>query len=273
MGASQSVSGHHSHREGWRHRLKRVGKNEVRAPCGICSRHAEMGEAVYRCRSCTFVVHDACYRLPKKINHLAHSDPLTLCDRSRAPAGARTSCSICAVAFDAAADGAGGPSYYFVYGCTRCHGFYAHPRCCRLPRTVHDIALHQHTLTLLAPPPPSRASGGGHGRSRRCVNAPGKCPNANRWQKNAAAWSYQCSMCNVELCLTCQMPGGGGPAVPPEEEHNGCGCVGNVVVGTVGAVAEELATAVGKVLHALCCATLLGGQAPAPTQLRTPASK
>ncbi|KAJ1269368.1 hypothetical protein BS78_07G206600 [Paspalum vaginatum] len=235
MGASQSISGHHSHREGPQHLLKRVRKNEARALCGMCSQHAEIGEVAYRCRSCGFVVHDDCYRLPEKMNCFAHSvHPLTLRDRSTAPAaGGRTSsCSICAVAFHNA-DGAA----YFVYGCNRCHGFYAHPRCCGLPPTVRDSALHQHALTLL--PPRAR---------RRCLNA-GKCRNAKRWQKNdAAAWSYQCSTCNVEVCLACQLP----------QDHK-VWAINDVVI-TVGAVAEDLATAVGKVLHALCSATLFGSK-------------
>ncbi|XP_039855429.1 uncharacterized protein LOC120713558, partial [Panicum virgatum] len=159
-------------------------------------------EVAYRCRDagCAFVLHDACYHRPRKTKHFAHScsgRPLTLAD-NHPVAPDRRRCGICAAPFNAGA---------FVYGCGECHGFYAHPRCCGLPQTVRSALHSQHALTLLAPP----VAGAG-GRRRTCLSTQGNCNNARR--NNAAAWSYRCDLCRVELCLTCQLPnGGGGPAV------------------------------------------------------------
>jgi hypothetical protein len=263
MGASQSVvSGHHAHPEGRQHRLKRVSSNEVREPCMMCSKPVELGvgEVAYRCRyaGCGFVLHDACYHLPKKMKHFAHSGSghhLTLSDGHQLPAGAgRRSCNICAVGIDVG--GGGGPSS-FVYACIKCHSFYAHPRCCRLPQTMHNRALHQHALTLLPPPQPH---GKGHGgrRGRSCLNVAGNCRNAKRLDSDA--WSYQCNQCDVEVCLECQLPDGR-PA--PVEPKNGC----SNVVETLGAVGQQLATATGTALRALCCAWL-----GTPMHTATPAS-
>ncbi|XP_066327321.1 protein VACUOLELESS GAMETOPHYTES-like [Miscanthus floridulus] len=265
MGASQSVvSGHHAHPEGRHHRLKRVSGNEVREPCMICAKPVELGEQAYRCRhaGCGFVLHDACYHLPKKMKHFAHSGHhhhLTLSDGHQLPAG-RRSCNICAVNFDTT--GGGGRPSSFIYGCKRCSGFYAHQRCCRLPRTMHNTALHQHALTLLPPlAPQPRANGhGSRGGGRRCLNAAGKCNNAKRLENDAM--SYQCNQCDVEVCLACQLPpvpepDHGGPAVEPK---NSCGNV----VESLSAVGQQLATATGIVLRALCCAWL-GAPMAAPT--------
>ncbi|PVH37278.1 hypothetical protein PAHAL_6G282000 [Panicum hallii] len=204
MGASQSVADH---------RFKRVASNEERARCGMCSLDVEAGEVAYRCRDvgCTFVLHDACYRRPRETKHFAHScsgRPLTLSDKHPVAPGRR--CDICAAPFNAGA---------FVYGCRRCNGFYVHPRCCGLPKTVRNTLHTQHALTLLAPP-----LAGAGGRRRTCLNTKGNCNNARARRNNnnnAAAWSYRCDLCTVELCLRCQLPnGGGGPAV---RQHGCCG--------------------------------------------------
>jgi hypothetical protein len=88
-----------------------------------------------------------------------------------------------------------GASSAFVYGCSQCHGFYAHPGCAILPQTTMLDTQHGHTLTLLSPPRWSSR--------RKCINTAQKCPNTKRL--NSDARSYQCNLCNVELCLECQL--------------------------------------------------------------------
>jgi hypothetical protein len=59
-------------------------------------------------------------------------------------------------------DGGAGASSAFVYGCSQCHGFYAHPDCAILPQTTMLDTQHGHTLTLLSPPRWSSR--------RKCIN-------------------------------------------------------------------------------------------------------
>jgi hypothetical protein len=223
----------------------------------MCSKPVELGigEVAYRCRhaGCGFVLHDACYRLPKKIKHFAHSShQLTLSDGHQLPAG-RQSCNICAVNFDT---NSGGRPSSFIYGCKRCSGFYAHQRCCRLPRTMHNNALHQHALTLLQPPQPRAKGYGGRG-GRSCLNAAGHGRNARRLDNDA--WTYQCNQCEVELCLACQLPGAGGDGGSTRTHQGTAGRWRNNII----ANGHLLGTAIGTSLRAMGCACI-GAPAPPP---------
>jgi hypothetical protein len=244
MGAATSC--HFAHPQGKHHRFHHVGSNEVQGQCGMCSQATQLGVEVYRCGSYGFLLHADCYARPEKItDHFAHpGHPLTLSDGH--PIAAGRQCNVCAVAFDA-----GAPSC-FVYGCGQCHGFYAHPRCAALPRTMLNHALHPHTLTLLSPPRWHSASA-----RRRCLNAAGGCRNAARLAGDAR--SYQCNPCTVELCLACQLPAAGADVA---RRRRRTGCAGVVVRET----AHQVGTAIGTLIRSMGCACLgVPVNAPATT--------
>lgn len=127
------------------------------------------------------------------------------------------------------------------------------PTCCAdLPRTL-TTDLHQHELTLRAPP--RHGSGDGH-RGSTCLRKPWR---RKRWP--ADAWSYQCQRCKVHLCLAC-LADEGGEQAPHAGRRRREGII--EIVGCMG-------TALGTFVYNFGCACI-GNPAAGPNHLRHGAS-
>ncbi|KAF8653846.1 hypothetical protein HU200_061972 [Digitaria exilis] len=204
MGAAVSSGGHPSHPE-HNARFRRVAGGDHRAPpsrCRMCNLTVELGAPAYHCSEpkpdgCAVVLHEACYRRPKKMTHSAHPQHrLTLAGDALALA-AGVSCSLCACPF-------GTPPV--AYSCTRrrcAGGFRVHPRCCDLPKSISvPPELHDHGDLVLRPPT-SSSGNGGEQRRRRCLSC-SRVAGTISGQQAAAPWSYQCAKCvDIEYCLAC----------------------------------------------------------------------
>ncbi|TVU04859.1 hypothetical protein EJB05_47997, partial [Eragrostis curvula] len=188
MGAA--FSGHTSCPDHRGRGLKRADSNDVAGrQCGVCQLPVEVGVRVHHCSEarCGYVLHDSCFRLPATMRrHFAHpGHPLTL---AAVGGGGRSYyCTLCARQFAAHA---------YAYSCAAAApaacGFRAHPRCCLLPETMADAALHPHGRLVLRD---------GDGARRRCL----KCRTTTAaGRRPPAAWSYQCADHNdTEICLAC----------------------------------------------------------------------
>ncbi|CAO2184460.1 unnamed protein product [Urochloa humidicola] len=259
--ASRSATGHSHRAKDHRAHLERVDSNDdasSAAPaCAMCQLRVNVGAAAYRCpeQGCTFLLHDACYRRPRKLKAHAghHEHRLTLCNA--ADKAGNPSCSICAQGFGALS---------FAYRCAApecaaaAGGFLAHPRCCDLPQEL--IAGHGHGRLVLRRPA-SLSGGDGDGPCpRRCMKKGHRQSTATAGQQ-AAAWSYQCPTptCDKEVCLACLLHGNAADTV----EQRCCGgrCCDAVTPGAVHCL--------GQVGGVLLCGFVTGmgcpGSAPPKT--------
>ncbi|KAL5231894.1 hypothetical protein ABZP36_030670 [Zizania latifolia] len=198
MGSTMSVSRSYNHGVAHpQHSLQREVLKIAKATCGMCDLPVALNERVYRCVSSecrNFLLHDACFRLPKSIKHFTgrrlkltnnndaggflggYDDPCSICRRSMAG----VSC---------------------VYKSANSHDYLrVHPRCGALPQSVSTK--HKHPVELRE----STAS-----NSRKCVNCGRRSGAGGGGQGHQPqAWSYECSVnkpaCQgVELCLKCAL--------------------------------------------------------------------
>ncbi|CAN6201841.1 unnamed protein product [Urochloa humidicola] len=246
--ASRSAAGHSCSHRGDDHRthLRRVDSNEEATPaataCAMCQLSVDIGTVAYRCPvpGCPFLLHDTCYRRPRKLKPHAghHEHRLSLIATDQAS----PSCSICA-------NGFGTLSFAYRCAAARCAagGFLAHPRCCGLPQGINMVTAEHahHGRLVLRRPTPTSSGGGDDGPPRRCLVC-------HRRQRAAAAWSYQCPTptCDKEVCLACALRSN---TTDAEQRCCGVRCCGAVV--TPGAV-HCLGQAVGVFLCG--CVTGMG---------------
>ncbi|KAG8087822.1 hypothetical protein GUJ93_ZPchr0010g7203 [Zizania palustris] len=202
MGSTMSVSRSYHHGVAHpQHSLQREVLKIAKATCGMCHLPVALNERVYRCVSSeckNFLLHDACFRLPKSIKHFT-GRRLKLTNNDNGAGGVLGGydgdpCSICRRSMAGVS---------CVYKSTNNHGgcLRVHPRCGALPQSVSTK--HEHPVELRE----STAS-----NSRKCVNCGRRSGAGSGWGQDhqPQAWSYECSVnkqaCHgVELCLKCAL--------------------------------------------------------------------
>ncbi|KAL5229519.1 hypothetical protein ABZP36_028295 [Zizania latifolia] len=155
MGSSMSVSRSYDHDVAHpKHSLQREVLKIANATCGMCTRPVALNERVYRCVSSecgNFLLHDACFRLPRKMKHFK-CGRLKLANTSFGNLADDPPCSICRRSM-------AGVSCVYIGATAKNPGFRVHPRCGALPQFVSTP--HEHPVDLRE----STAS-----NSRKCID-------------------------------------------------------------------------------------------------------
>ncbi|KAL5231203.1 hypothetical protein ABZP36_029979 [Zizania latifolia] len=187
MGSSMShvAHPHNLHRE-----VCKLGN----ATCGMCTRPVAVSERVYRCdrTECkNFLLHEACFRLPKNTKLVCVGRLQLITNNTNAGVLFRGNdrCKICA-------NSMAGVSC--VYKSAVDDNFRVHPRCGVLPPRVSTS--DEHPLGLSKPT---------ESNNRRCVGEK-HLGTGGGGRGQPQAWSYKCSVdktaCQgVELCVECAL--------------------------------------------------------------------
>ncbi|KAH7554270.1 hypothetical protein JRO89_XS12G0150400 [Xanthoceras sorbifolium] len=139
--------------------------------CFGCNLNILSAKDYYRCKFCTFNLHQACYNTPRKIRHPGH--PVHHLNLLVMPSSAKGSfkCKAC-----------GQNVTGFYYSCAEC-GFCYHILCSALPLSV-SIYSHSHTLKLEYSLP----------YYFECDLCQKPCYNG---------WLYRCQLCEFDTHLAC----------------------------------------------------------------------
>lgn len=165
--------GHMYHHFSHHHPMVRTNSNSAgNITCSVCTLNIFPSTDYYRCKTCTFNLHQVCYNMPRKTQHPGHADHVLNFHVTPSSGDKTFNCKACGHHVDG-----------FYYNCAECSICY-HILCLALPLSV-AITSHLHTLKLEFSPP----------YGLQCD----VCKEHASYNR----WLYRCQICEFDTHLAC----------------------------------------------------------------------